>query len=268
MKLKPFIFIFFLFVLITAAGLLYLNASSDKGNSKKEVTQTKEESNSKSSYNLNVAPQTPGGEVIVESATVSKASYLVIRELVDGKLGQVIEISAPIKAGTHTNVPIPIGNADIKDKELIVMIYDDQSNDGNFNDFDQPTIDENGSMIARYVKTGKPLAANLAESDAPGMMGHNMAGMASMEKVKYTDKGFVPEKLEVPGGSMVEFVNESSTDMWVASAPHPQHTDLPTFDQFKPTKKGTVYRYVFDKKGQWKYHDHINPSLGGVVTVK
>jgi plastocyanin len=215
---------------------------------------------------LIVKPQVPTDAVMVESVTLSKDSYVVLREVVNGKLGQVIEISEPLPKGTHKNVQILVGNADISGKELIVMVYDDQNSDKTFNDFDQPTIDDNGSMIARYIKNGEPLTENIAEGNTSDM-GHNMAGMADMVKVKYTDKGFTPEKVEVPVGSMVEFINESNTEMWVASSEHPAHTDLPTFDQFKPTKKGTVYRYVFDTKGTWKYHDHINASFGGVVTV-
>lgn len=216
---------------------------------------------------LSVLPQSPTDNVTVNSATLSKKGYLVLREMEGGKLSQVVEISKPLDKGTHKNITILVGNADIANKELIVMIYEDYANDGVFNDFDRPALREDGTMTASYIKTGKPIASTITEGDGAQMIGHSMAGMQSMVKVKYTDTGFTPEKIEVTQGSMVEFINESSTDMWVASAPHPAHTDLPTFDQFKPTKKGSIYRYVFDKKGVWTYHDHINASLGGIVTV-
>jgi hypothetical protein len=63
---------------------------------------------------------------------------------------------------------------------------------------------------------------------------------------------------------MVEFVNDSDIEMWVASNPHPQHDILPTFDEFDGVKKGEVYTYTFDKKGTWPYHDHINAAKEGV----
>jgi plastocyanin len=216
---------------------------------------------------LSISPQSPTDKVMVNSATLSKKGYLVLREIDGEKLSQVIEISKPLDKGTHENISISIGNADIANKELIVMVYEDYANDGVFNDFDRPALSESGTMTASYIKTGKPIASTITEGDGSEMMGHSMAGMQSMVKVKYTDKGFIPEKIEVTEGSMVEFINESNTDMWVASSQHPSHTDLPTFDQFKPTKKGSIYRYVFDKKGIWSYHDHINASLGGIVTV-
>ncbi len=262
MKQRIF-FVIFISVLLFG-GLLYLSRNKNTIISK---SSTNQQDGKSITVDLVVVPQAPTDKVLVESATFTKDSYLVVREMEGNKLSQVVEISAPLKPGTFKNIPIPLGGADIKGKELIVMVYDDQSNDGIFNDFDLPTIDENGRLIARYVKTGQPLPESISEEDASGGMQHSMAGMASMEKVKYTDKGFVPDKIKVPVGSLVEFKNESSKDMWVASAPHPSHVKLPTFDQFKSYKKGRVYRYVFDKKGTWEYHDHINPGAGGVVTV-
>ena len=49
--------------------------------------------------------------------------------------------------------------------------------------------------------------------------------------MRYTDGGFVPANLEVPVGTVVEFKNESSGEMWVESDLHPAHNILPTFDQ-------------------------------------
>ena len=219
-----------------------------------------------SSEKLIVMPQTPNGQVVVKSATLSKNGFLVARQMDDGKLSQIIEMSQLLRAGMHKNIPISLGSADISKSELIVMIYEDYANDGVFNDLDMPALNENGNMTARFVKTGKPLPTNITEGVSAGMT-HSMAGAKTMAKVKYTDKGFVPDKVEVPVGSTVEFINQSSMDMWVASVPHPQHSKLPTFDQFRLYKKGAIYRYVFEKKGTWEYHDHISPSLGGIVVV-
>lgn len=250
MKTKQ-LFIIFIPILILALGtFVYFRVYNS-------VSQAEE---------LVIDPQLPEDKVNVKSANLKKNGFLVVRQMDEGKLSQVIEMSKPLKAGTHKNVSISLGNADIKGKELIVMIYDDYDKDEVFNDLDMPALNENGNMTAKYVKTGKPLPINITEGEGSGMV-HNMAGMKSMAKVRYTDKGFVPDKVEVPVGSTVEFINESGTDMWVASLPHPAHTKLPTFDQFRAYKNGAIYRYVFDKKGTWEYHDHINPSAGGVISV-
>ncbi len=262
MKIQKILITFVLFLMVAFGLYLYFNQQTDKHEKNASGNKTTKQET------LQVFPQEPKDKVLVKSVTLSKKGFLVVREMEGDKLSQVVEISKPLDKGTYANITIPLGNADISNKKLIVMIYEDYGDDGVFNDFDRPMLDENGTMTANYVKTGKSLPATITEGDSSAMLGHNMAGMQSMIKVKYTDKGFIPEKIEVTQGSMVEFVNESSTDMWVASAPHPSHTDLPTFDQFKPTKKGSIYRYVFDKKGVWTYHDHINASIGGIVTVK
>lgn len=261
---KRVLFIFILLLVLTPAIFLYMK-TNDKGVKAQETSSEKQDSKS-SLKNLIIAPQTPKDKVIVESATLQKNGFLIVRQMDDGKLSQVIEMSQPLKAGTHKDISINLGSADITNKELIVMIYEDYANDTIFNDLDMPALNEDGNMTARFVKTGKPLPTNITEGESAGMA-HNMAGAKTMAKVRYTDKGFVPDKVEVPVGSTVEFINDSSTSMWVASMAHPAHTILPTFDQFRAYKKGAIYRYVFDKKGTWEYHDHINPARGGVVVV-
>ncbi len=265
MKVKLFSFGVVILVLMIAGAVFLLQSSIQAGKKQQTKPVIKTMKVKAASNDLTVAPQFSKGEVRVESATLSKDGFVVAREVIGNKLGQVIEISKPLNAGMHKNIVIPLGDADVSKSELIVMIYEDYGNDGVFNDFDTPALNEEGFMTARYVKTGKPLPTSITEGESTAM---NMQGMKSMATVRYTGRGFVPDKIEVEAGSMVSFINESSTVMWVASTPHPQHTDLPTFDQFRPYKPGSTYRYIFDKKGTWGFHDHINPSRGGMVVVK
>lgn len=86
-------------------------------------------------------------------------------------------------------------------------------------------------------------------------------------KVTYTDSGFSPELMNIEVGETVIFKNESAKDMWVASAPHPTHTVYPEFDAKKAYKKGESYSFTFTKKGEWKYHNHLNSSQRGTVVV-
>ena len=92
--------------------------------------------------------------------------------------------------------------------------------------------------------------------------------MMKSASIKYTDTGFVPAALEIKAGETVTFTNESSMDMWVASAIHPTHEILPEFDQMEGTPKGSMYSFTFTKPGVWKFHDHLNPAMKGSVTVK
>lgn len=94
------------------------------------------------------------------------------------------------------------------------------------------------------------------------------SSLSAKHVVKYTDTGFVPTALEIASGETVTFVNESGSDMWIASGTHPAHEILPEFDQMKGTPKGSAYSFTFIRVGTWKFHDHFNPSANGTVTVK
>lgn len=86
--------------------------------------------------------------------------------------------------------------------------------------------------------------------------------------VEYTPNGFVPKSITVKVGTTVTWTNKDTDDVWVASAPHPQHTDLPGFDALKGYKTGESYSYTFTKAGNWKYHNHLDPKNFGAVVVE
>ncbi len=91
---------------------------------------------------------------------------------------------------------------------------------------------------------------------------------SDLHTVTYTDAGFSPERVEVNLGDTVVFENESSSDMWVASDPHPSHTDFPEFDQRGGVGQGERFEFTFEEEGEWGYHDHLTPDNGGVVAVE
>ncbi len=137
-------------------------------------------------------------------------------------------------------------------------------------------------VIARYVAFGRPktaVAPSTIEIVAPtttvniGVSEGSISGKEGKKEkvtatVKLTTTGFLPSKLTVTLGDTVEWINESSKDMWVASAPHPSHTDYPEFDQLKGVPNGGLYSFTFTKPGIWKYHNHLNPSIFGSIEVK
>ncbi len=55
--------------------------------------------------------------------------------------------------------------------------------------------------------------------------------------------------------------------VWPASNDHPSHTIYPGFDALKGLAYGETYSFVFNIIGVWKYHDHLNPAVAGVVEV-
>ena len=108
----------------------------------------------------------------------------------------------------------------------------------------------------------------------------------SLVIIIYTNQGFKPDSITVKIGSTVEWINTSDKLMWVASDPHPSHTNLPGFDErgvegvetpsplqslitYSYAHTGqTEYRYTFQKAGRWEYHNHLVPFDRGVVIVE
>jgi len=93
-------------------------------------------------------------------------------------------------------------------------------------------------------------------------------GVVSETLVSYTDDGFHEPVVYIKLGSTVLFQNNSSRDLWIASAPHPTHTAYPEFDQKKSVGRGGSYTFTFTKVGAWKYHNHMMPDQTGIIVVQ
>ena len=92
--------------------------------------------------------------------------------------------------------------------------------------------------------------------------------IAKKVTVNYTDSGFSPKTINIKKGDTVVFVNQSSESLWVASAPHPIHTDYPDFNEKAAISNGGSWSFTPDQIGLWKYHNHKNPSNTGAVIVE
>ncbi len=88
---------------------------------------------------------------------------------------------------------------------------------------------------------------------------------ANTNEVSYDSDGFSPATISVEVGTKVTWTNDSGSDMWVASDPHPVHTDFSRFDQLK---SGDSYSFTFEEAGTYEYHNHLNSGDTGSVVVK
>ncbi len=86
--------------------------------------------------------------------------------------------------------------------------------------------------------------------------------------VRMTNEGFNPARVTVKVGQRVRFVNDGADDRWPASNIHPTHAIYPRFDQKRPIVPGAQWTFAFDRRGIFRYHDHLAPWLAGVVTVE
>ena len=100
--------------------------------------------------------------------------------------------------------------------------------------------------------------------------------------VTYSNSGFSPSVVTIQRGNTVTFTNNSSGQMWTASAIHPTHrvypgTDIdqcgsaPTgtmFDACTGTSPRNSWPFTFQNAGTWKYHNHLNPGHTGTIIVE
>ncbi len=101
-------------------------------------------------------------------------------------------------------------------------------------------------------------------------------GTGGEKNIEITGSGFSPSTMTVDAGNTVTFINKDSKPHWPASAVHPSHGAYPEpggcigsrFDACKGLNNGEVWKFTFNQKGTWKYHDHLNPGLTGTVVVK
>jgi plastocyanin len=87
------------------------------------------------------------------------------------------------------------------------------------------------------------------------------------QSISITSAGFSPSTVTVKAGTVVTWTNSSGRDVRIASDPHPTHTALPELDSSTLATGGT-YSFTFTRVGTWGYHDHLGPTLEGVIIVQ
>jgi plastocyanin len=118
----------------------------------------------------------------------------------------------------------------------------------------------NSNVANTNVETGNETPA--PETAAPD--GNDVA----VTEITYDGKTFSPSAVTIKSGDVVIFKNNSTADFWPASGPHPTHTLYPEFDAKKGIAPGQSYQFKFIKVGIWPFHDHLNPSAFGKITVQ
>jgi len=98
----------------------------------------------------------------------------------------------------------------------------------------------------------------------------------SLFVITYTNSGYQPSNGIIKKGDTVVFKNQSTQGMWTASAMHPTHKEYPTtggcigstFDACASILPGAEWSFTFNIPGTWRYHNHLNPSHYGSITVE
>lgn len=135
-------------------------------------------------------------------------------------------------------------------------------------------VHKSATDIKTYVACGDIMVEEETPAGASAGMpvpGTNTEEMIVSQEVRvtYTSQGFSPKTVTVKKGDIVVFENKTGTSASVASNEHPTHLLYPEFDQWKTDQRGkTEFRFMFEKTGAWKYHDHLNSTMTGTVIVE
>lgn len=101
-----------------------------------------------------------------------------------------------------------------------------------------------------------------------GSSGSACQEVAGSVQVVMNDDSFEPKSLKIKNCMEVTFLNESSEAKWPASNLHPTHGIYPEFDPKQGIGAGGNWKFVFDRVGIFKYHDHLKPQVTGEITVE
>ncbi len=109
----------------------------------------------------------------------------------------------------------------------------------------------------------QPVSSNSASPSAT-----EGAMMKDKSIVDISSNGYSPQSITIKAGESVTWINKDAANHTVNSDPHPTHTLYAVLNKIGLLKPGESKSVQFPTPGVYKYHDHLNPSLTGTVTVQ
>src|SRR3989344_2913271 len=85
--------------------------------------------------------------------------------------------------------------------------------------------------------------------------------------ITLTDSVFVPKEITVKKGTRVVWINQSGKGATVSSSDHPTHLNYPPLN-LGEFGDGSSVNLILNDSGTYGYHDHLNPSSIGTITVE
>lgn len=116
-------------------------------------------------------------------------------------------------------------------------------------------------------KPSQPTTTNTnVNTNAPVAEENQVKNKAATE-ITVTSNGFEPADITIKSGAGVTWTNNSGQVANVSSDAHPTHLLWP-FLNLGAFEDGQSVSVVFEKSGKYTYHNHLNPSQTGSVTVE
>lgn len=104
-------------------------------------------------------------------------------------------------------------------------------------------------------------------SDTPANTTDTDEGDAAAATISYTDNGFSPDSVTVKSGDTVTIENTSEDNVQFNSDPHPSHTENSELN-VGMIAAGDAKSFIVTKKGSFGFHNHLNSSQKGTISVE
>lgn len=118
-----------------------------------------------------------------------------------------------------------------------------------------------------YLAVHKNKAASSTSSQTNSQGSNSGQNAVVAATITYDSSGFSPASVTVKSGDKVEIKNTSSNDVQVQSNPHPLHTDDPDLN-VGVISAGQSTTFTVTKTGSFGYHNHLDPSQTGKITIQ
>lgn len=123
-------------------------------------------------------------------------------------------------------------------------------------------------MIGAFmlVRNKKQTQAPVTQSTEPSVTAPAKSETES-QLITLTSTGFTPKDVVVKAGTRITWKNDSGETATVNSAVHPTHSLFPILN-LGEFNNGSSLQVVLTEKGAYKYHNHLNASETGTITVE
>lgn len=122
-------------------------------------------------------------------------------------------------------------------------------------------------LLSNNSDTTEPTNNPITEQPLNEEQSTSATPAAEATSVSLTSTGFSPKDITIKKGAKVIWTNNSGAPATIDSTPHPIHTSYPELN-LGNFMNGETLEFVFPEAGKFNYHNHLNSSQGGSVTVE
>ncbi|OGY25227.1 MAG: hypothetical protein A2864_02155 [Candidatus Woykebacteria bacterium RIFCSPHIGHO2_01_FULL_39_12] len=119
--------------------------------------------------------------------------------------------------------------------------------------------------------TGSTPATTTGSTSSAVRQGSPSANKEEGVTITYSNGSFSPSEVTVNSGSKITWLNNGDQEIKIGANPHPIHTgnkEVSGGDFTLNLAPGESKSVVVTKTGSFGYHNHLNSSEGGTITVK